>query len=404
MVSSFSILNICPAEFAVPGQLCKCLTVQYSTRSVCSQQFSWTYGPNWPNSGEIDIIEGVNDQSTNSMTLHTSANCAISSIDNPRVFTAQNISSNCDVDATNNQGCSFAATSTLSYGAGFNSNGGGVYAMEWTSAAIKVWFWPRGTAPPDILGSSPTPSNWATPQSHFAGGCNIDQHFMNNWLVFDNTFCGSWAGNSWGGNCAATNGNSCQDFVQTAPSAFQNAYWLINSLKIYQESGASNTETTPIEAASASVSSPHSTPSAQPTSSTNPTPSSQAMVPTSSPKLVTLVSAPVFVVSTSISSITPSHTSTLTTSTLATSTITPAISISTPAAVFPSVSSSSPNIATVAEGPTQDSSLEAIPTDLLLWDEFGKGSKGIPEFANIPQRQRHARHLQDHVRPAKTHI
>jgi hypothetical protein len=34
----------------------------------------WTLGPNWPSSGEIDIIEGVNSQKANSMALHTYVN------------------------------------------------------------------------------------------------------------------------------------------------------------------------------------------------------------------------------------------------------------------------------------------------------------------------------------------
>lgn len=35
----------------------------------------WSYGPNWPQSGEIDIIEGVNTQTRNWATLHTSKGC-----------------------------------------------------------------------------------------------------------------------------------------------------------------------------------------------------------------------------------------------------------------------------------------------------------------------------------------
>ena len=285
--------------------------------------------------------------------------------------------------------------------------------MEWTSAAIKVWFWPRGHAPPDILGSSPNPSNWSTPQAYFAGGCNIDQHFMNNWLLFDNTFCGAWAGEAWGGKCAATSGNSCQDFVQTTPSAFQNAYWLINSLKVFQENGASDTGNTPTAATPAApslvagpVSSSQSAPFAQLVSSAQPVPSSQATAPiSSSSKPTTLISAPSFSVSTSVSSISPSNTPTPAASTIATSTVTSAASITTPVADSLSASSSQPESTKATENPTQVSSPEATPNDLLLWDEFGKGSKGIPDFANIPQRRRHPRHLQNHVRVrcAKTH-
>lgn len=35
----------------------------------------WLVGPNWPNDGEIDIIEGVNNQVGNDMTLHTGKLC-----------------------------------------------------------------------------------------------------------------------------------------------------------------------------------------------------------------------------------------------------------------------------------------------------------------------------------------
>jgi hypothetical protein len=31
----------------------------------------WMLGPNWPNAGEIDIIEGVNSNHNNLMSLHT---------------------------------------------------------------------------------------------------------------------------------------------------------------------------------------------------------------------------------------------------------------------------------------------------------------------------------------------
>jgi hypothetical protein len=39
----------------------------------------WTNGPNWPNGGEIDILEGVNDYTNNQATVHTSAGCTLAS-------------------------------------------------------------------------------------------------------------------------------------------------------------------------------------------------------------------------------------------------------------------------------------------------------------------------------------
>lgn len=52
------------------------------------------------------------------------------------------------------------------------------------------------------------------------------------------TFCGDWAGATWSSSstCAALD-SSCNDYVQNNPSAFANAYWLINSLQVYQSDG-----------------------------------------------------------------------------------------------------------------------------------------------------------------------
>lgn len=57
--------------------------------------------------------------------------------------------------------------------------------------------------------------------------------------VIDTTFCGDWVGAVWSSNptCSSLT-PTCQDYVQNNPSAFTNAYWLINSLEVYQSNGA----------------------------------------------------------------------------------------------------------------------------------------------------------------------
>lgn len=197
----------------------------------------WTFGPNWPSSGEIDILEGVNDQLNDSVTLHTSAGCTMQSTG---ARSSSSLTSG-DCGAGNgNLGCSTTTNDNTNYGNAFNAAGGGVYAMEWTSSAIKVFFFPRSFIPADILSGSPNPSNWAQPVAAFGGGgCNIDQHFQNHNIIFDTTFCGDWAGKVWDTNpkCKAL-ALTCNEYVGSNPGAFASAYWLVNSVKVYQASAA----------------------------------------------------------------------------------------------------------------------------------------------------------------------
>ncbi|SPQ18874.1 1cd3fd05-b2d5-48a6-a435-eb4b6ae0545c [Thermothielavioides terrestris] len=207
----------------------------------------WMFGPNWPNSGEVDVIEGVNSQTSNSVSLHTGAGCTISNTGT--ISTTKLLAANCQ----GNEGCTQQTTSSDNYGTGFNAAGGGVYAVEWTSAAIKVWFFPRGSSAATQLAagatssssssstaSSPDPSTFGPPLAAFVGGptCSIDQHFANHNLVFDTTFCGDWAGRVWADDetCSAL-ASTCEDFVGQNPGAFTQAYWLVNGLRVYQAGG-----------------------------------------------------------------------------------------------------------------------------------------------------------------------
>lgn len=206
-------------------------------------------GPNWPNSGEIDIIEGVNTGSQNQMTMHTSNGCTLAG-------------NNCQ----GNLGCPVTGGGSSSYGNGFNSANGGTYAMEWTSSQISIWFFSRGSEPGDINSANPNPSNWGNPTGSFTGGsgCDIDSHFMNNNIVFDTTFCGDWAGNVWSqdSTCSAL-ASTCQAYVQNNPNAFQDAYWAVNYLKVYNQGSAVSSVasvTSSSSSSSASIAQPTSSP------------------------------------------------------------------------------------------------------------------------------------------------
>ncbi|KAI9647767.1 hypothetical protein NHQ30_004155 [Ciborinia camelliae] len=149
-------------------------------------------------------------------------------------------SDQCDGTLNNYAGCGATAQDGKStYGESFNSNGGGIYATEWTSDHIKIWFFPRNATPHDIRRDTPDPNSWPKPQAIFQGSssCDIDGHFANQSLVFDTTFCGDFAGGVWGndgGVCSQGGKLSCQQFVAGNPGAFGDAYWLINSIKVYQ--------------------------------------------------------------------------------------------------------------------------------------------------------------------------
>ncbi|KAL9043785.1 MAG: hypothetical protein Q9214_003038 [Letrouitia sp. 1 TL-2023] len=202
-------------------------------------------GVTWPQNGEIDILEGANDQVNNQITLHTAPGC---SIDN-QGFSGQLVTPNCDVNAPGqdkNAGCAIRhpMADSMSFGAGFNAVGGGVYATEWTSQGISVWHFPRVDVPADISSGNPDPTNWGLPVAKFAGGgCNIDQHFQNHNIIFDTTFCGDWAGNAWetSPGCKAK-ATTCQEYVQNNPEKFTESYWVIRSVKVYEVKQGEKTE------------------------------------------------------------------------------------------------------------------------------------------------------------------
>ncbi|OCK92871.1 glycoside hydrolase family 16 protein [Cenococcum geophilum 1.58] len=193
----------------------------------------WMVGPNWPNEGEIDIIEGVNLNTYDQVTLHTSSGCVPTIGSGGQTGTP---TGNADCGAGGGYtGCGVVSGSATSYGTAFNANGGGVYATLWTSSAIKVWYFPANGVPSDIKSGTPNPAGWGTPIANYAG-CGFDAHFQNMNIIFDTTFCGDWAGQVWSSSSCASLNPSCNAYVAEEPQSFGNAYWLVNSIKVYSMS------------------------------------------------------------------------------------------------------------------------------------------------------------------------
>jgi len=189
----------------------------------------WLYGPNWPYGGEIDIIEGVNQQTADQTTLHTSYGCT-----NSQNFTLYSGIPTGAGDDCNNNGCGIVAEHGT-FGAPFNKAQGGVFALEWTENYIQNFFWEREYVPMGILLDTPDPSNWGEPYAYFELGESCpSSHFYEHTMVINTNFCGDWAGAVFSSQCPGF--SSCTDYVKSTPAAFTEAYWNINYIKVYQNS------------------------------------------------------------------------------------------------------------------------------------------------------------------------
>ena len=85
-----------------------------------------TDGYNWPDNGEIDVLESTNEGSDgNAVTLHTTPGCKMNV---KRKETGSPIFKTCDNSTNGNAGCGVQG-SPSTYGHVFNINGGGVSAF-----------------------------------------------------------------------------------------------------------------------------------------------------------------------------------------------------------------------------------------------------------------------------------
>jgi hypothetical protein len=334
----------------------------------------WTLGPNWPKGGEIDILEGVNEQTNNGMTLHTSPGCQIGS--DTTQFSGSVTTGNCDVNAegqSKNVGCSIESSSKQSYGAGLNKIGGGVYATQWNSDGINIYFFPRNAIPEDVLGANPNPSAWGKPAAKFAGACDIDKMFAEQQIVIDTTFCGQWAGAVWEDGSCAKKAKTCDEYVRDNPQAFSEAYWDIKGLKVFQDDGKApaavpSVPAIPTKSATVSVPAPVSTinsslptiPSSASSQAALPIPSSK-LIPGEAPKPTTALAAPL---SSSIAAVpgVPSKPVTA-----------PALPLPSSVAAAPGLPSSSPQ-----STPTQNTPGAAKPSRTQSQASAPTGANGLP--------------------------
>ncbi|EDR02394.1 glycoside hydrolase family 16 protein [Laccaria bicolor S238N-H82] len=191
-----------------------------------------TDGANWPNGGEIDILEGVNDQAPDLVSVHTSPGCTMPS---SRTMTGTPTYLDCQTGANSNAGCGVKLSTTLSYGPAFNKVGGGWYVIERSPTYMKVWFWSRRdtSVPAEVAngGQYVNPDTWGTPAAYFPNtSCDFPSHFDAHSIIINLTLCGDWAGATYGQtSCPST----CVGYVNNNPSAFTDAYFDFASLRVY---------------------------------------------------------------------------------------------------------------------------------------------------------------------------
>ncbi|KAJ5623825.1 hypothetical protein N7510_000134 [Penicillium lagena] len=193
-----------------------------------------TDGYNWPENGEIDVVESTNGGTKgNEVTLHTTGGC---SMNVKRKETGSARYKTCDNSTNSNSGCGVQGDRST-YGQVLNDQGGGIYALELRDAGIRAWFFPRDSIPTDITTSTgvPDPSTWGTALADFPSTeCNIASHFRNQSIIANIDLCGELAAQPRLYEQMYSCPGTCSDFVANNPASFENAYWEFKSFKVYQ--------------------------------------------------------------------------------------------------------------------------------------------------------------------------
>ncbi|WVQ76859.1 hypothetical protein IAR50_006533 [Cryptococcus sp. DSM 104548] len=192
----------------------------------------WTLGADgsWPETGEIDIIEGVQANTNN----HSMPGCAINS-STENLYTGYMGNQDCD-SSNGGSGCSIISHSNYCFGMPFNEAGGGAFAMLWDNHGIRMWNWNREHIPSDINNSTHSPSSWGLPVATWdASICDLPSFFKAQVLTLNIDFCGDWIYSTWSqfSYCPGT----CPEYVSN-PSDLNNTVMLLNYIKVYQQAGA----------------------------------------------------------------------------------------------------------------------------------------------------------------------
>ena len=203
----------------------------------------WSVGPNWPENGEIDFMEGVGytsmGKNANLMSVHMNDTTYLTSSNDS--YTGKMANNNCMTNyGLGNTGCDFYDNNGNgpSWGPAFNNAGGGIWAALWgNNMGVRIWFWGRqsGLIPSELSDptSSPAklnPSKWGKPMANFQTSI-IDQKLRQQNIVLDLTLNGDWAG-----NVPMDNSQQCgtnRTIALATGSNYVDAEFILNGIDVY---------------------------------------------------------------------------------------------------------------------------------------------------------------------------
>jgi hypothetical protein len=201
--------------------------------------------PSWPNQGQLNTIDYVNNKQTVTSGGYTSDGCNMETQDTS-LFTGVyhwadstgRPADNCCVSAPDQhpgQGCSFAGKS-VPVGSAFNSvANGGVWAMHWDSKkAISIFYFAQSSLPPGLSTRNASlidTSEWGLPYARIQlGDICPSSHFTNMGIIIGVNFCG-WASSEFTSSCSAA--STCNAYVRDNPADFESAYWSFRYIDVY---------------------------------------------------------------------------------------------------------------------------------------------------------------------------
>ncbi|KAJ9110819.1 hypothetical protein QFC22_006676 [Naganishia vaughanmartiniae] len=204
----------------------------------------FTQGTNWPEHGEIDIFEVVNNDQMNQYALHTTAGCVASPGSGGQTGTQG--FAECDQNQNSGSGCTVRDVDTASAGKGFNDAQGGVYVAAFETDGIRIWFFTRSKIPSALTADATTIDldSLGTPSARYnagQGGCDIEKFSGSQRLTLDITLCGDFAGSPTilQQTCPAlVTPQTCYTTYVLKPESYADAWFEINYLNVYGTSGS----------------------------------------------------------------------------------------------------------------------------------------------------------------------